>query len=417
MRVENYISYQGSKSNIIDFIVSGIHEYTEVGDTVLDIFAGSGAVSFALSDSYNIIANDVEPYSATINKAILGNHQILEDDIPIILKTASDYFEWLLEKESLSEYINIESRCLHQQDLPGILGLYSKYPTIWNTPSLTPTVLRDSGRFNLFTRYYGASYFGIKQAMEIDSLIYSIFDWDRDTDLLYSCLFYSMKETVFSKDGHMAQPLNFERFPKRGFDVRKKSVLGYFRKKLHDVIVNEPEFYGHNVVYNRDFKDLLEDDSIIKNVDLVYADPPYTDMQYSRYYHLLNVARLYDFPEPTITSRGFTTGLYTEGRYQSELSKKSKARENIRFLMKTCHAYNKNLALSYAYPKNTKVQATDRYTLSIEDLFSMAKGIFGSEHVKINQINHTHTNNKNSAGKPVIEYLILCGETRRVNLL
>ena len=111
--------------------------------------------------------------------------------------------------------------------------------------------------------------------------------------------------------------------------------------------------------------------------------------------------------------RGFTTGLYTEGRYQSELSKKSKARENIRFLMKTCHAYNKNLALSYAYPKNTKVQATDRYTLSIEDLFSMAKGIFGSEHVKINQINHTHTNNKNSAGKPVIEYLILCGRNKK----
>ena len=30
-------------------------------------------------------------------------------------------------------------------------------------------------------------------------------------NVLLSCLFYAMNETVFSKDGHMAQPLNIEK--------------------------------------------------------------------------------------------------------------------------------------------------------------------------------------------------------------
>ena len=89
------------------------------------------------------------------------------------------------------------------------------------------------------------------------------------------------------------------------------------------------------------------------------------DMQYSRYYHLLNVARNYDYPELTRTSRGFTTGLYTEGRFQSDLSKKSKARYGLETLIETCAKNNIILALSYAYPQNTKVQATNRYTVCL----------------------------------------------------
>ena len=73
------------------------------------------------------------------------------------------------------------------------------------------------------------------------------------------------------------------------------------------------------MVFNLNFEDLL-DQKIFSNVGLVYADPPYTDMQYSRYYHLLNVAAKYEYPKLTITKNGYTKGLYTEGRYQSKLS-------------------------------------------------------------------------------------------------
>ena len=136
-------------------------------------------------------------------------------------------------------------------------------------------------------------------------------------------------------------------------------------------------------------------------------------MQYSRYYHILNVAKVYDYPELTKTNKGFTSGLYTEGRFQSDLSKKSKAKSKLKLLMQKCEANNINLALSYAYPQNIQKQATDRYTVSIEELIEMAKSIFSPERVKVNQIKHSHTNHKNSSRKPVIEYLLLCGKNKK----
>ncbi len=76
--------------------------------------------------------------------------------------------------------------------------------------------------------------------------------------------------------------------------------------------------------------------------------------------------------------------------------------------MEVCHNHKRPCVI-LCLSKEFKTQATDRYTVSIEELLNMAKEIFGAEYVKVNQINHTHANNK-STSKPVIEYLILCGK-------
>lgn len=145
-----------------------------------------------------------------------------------------------------------------------------------------------------------------------------------------------MKETVFSKDGHMAQPLSLKKNQSRLFIQRKKSVYELFIKKFKEYITLPfSKFSGKNIVFNSNFEDLL-DEKIFSKVGLVYADPPYTDMQYSRYYHLLNVAAKYEYPELTITKNGYTKGLYTEGRYQSKLSQRSSARQSLEKLISFC---------------------------------------------------------------------------------
>lgn len=147
-----------------------------------------------------------------------------------------------------------------------------------------------------------------------------------------------------------------------------------------------------------------------QGIKLIYADPPYTDMQYSRYYHLLNVAANYDYPEPTISRGKFTKGLYTEGRNQSDLSKKSTAKKHLEELFSYCNKNKIILALSYAYPKDAARQKIDRYTISIEDLVDTAKRIFGNKRVQIELKEYRHANNRNSSTKEVFEYLILCGQ-------
>ena len=229
-----------------------------------------------------------------------------------------------------------------------------------------------------------------------------------------------MKETVFAKDGHMAQPLSPVKNIARHLKQRSKSIFPLLIKKLGEFVVfSSTEKHSNEFkhkIYNLDIKDITKGEIFNnKKIKMIYADPPYTDMQYSRYYHLLNVAANYDFPMPTISRGKFTSGLYTEGRNQSDLSKKSTAKLRIEELCRYCKDNNITLALSYAYPEDRINQKTNRYTVSIEDLISLAKHIFGSNNVSIAEESYKHANHRNSTTKNVFEYLIICGPSSSEN--
>ena len=416
MTTISILNYQGNKTSLMPFINQNIKKYISPGDTICDIFAGSGSVSSSLKDQYTIVANDMELYSSIISSALLNTP--LKSSLNDIKKAFESSFKLNLKKKLITnEKIVAEERALLlNNDNEGLVILYNIIPTIWNMldDNITAKKLREKNNYDLFLRYYSASYFGIEQSIVIDALVQSIKSFKKnESDLLFSCLFFSMKETVFSKDGHMAQPLNIVKNPSRHLKQRKKDVFYYFIVKLDEFIDKAENYaYTRNKIYNKDLADLLLDEDFIKNNDikLIYADPPYTDMQYSRYYHLLNVAARYDYPEPTISRGSFTKGLYTEGRNQSELSKRSTAKNRFFELFTFCKKNNILLALSYAYPRDSKKQNVDRYTVSIEELVEMAKEIFGSKKVQIEQQEYKHANHRNSFSKEVLEYLIICGQ-------
>ena len=236
--MKNFINYQGSKAGIIGFIISGIKEYTYDGDVILDIFAGSSAVSSALNSEYIVYANDVEPYAASINSAILCPPLLTNSLINEIEKEIYQNKKELIGQENLKEIISNEKKNIKEQDLKKIIELYKNHKTVWNSKEISPKSLRKENLYNLFIRYYGGTYFGIEQAVEIDSIIKCIHKYDDQKEMLFSCLFYAIKETVFSRDGHMAQPLNFTKNSKRGYETRKKSVIKLFLK-MCNVCINE----------------------------------------------------------------------------------------------------------------------------------------------------------------------------------
>ena len=134
----------------------------------------------------------------------------------------------------------------------------------------------------------------------------------------------------------------------------------------------------------------------------------YTDMQYSRYYHLLNTVVQYDDPNLTKNARGYTKGLYLENRFQSQLSKKSTCLESMEKLIGFSFKYNKVLAISFAYPQNIDKQKTDRYVMDIADLIEVCKKYYPSNRVHVKKVKYEHSNNRNSEHKKVLEYLIIC---------
>lgn len=412
------LNYQGSKNNLSSFIYENLEPYIQDGKAIFDIFSGSAAVSNIFRDEHQIYANDVEPYASIIADAIL-NQADIEAPAQMLEQIEAEYLSAgkTLAKPILP-FITQEQSAIQRDDFEALAALYQSYPTVWNHKyseitgqALTVDSIRAQGDYYLFTTYYATNYYGIGQALEIDCLIKVIHTkFKAYKNALLACLFYAMKEAVFAKDGHMAQPLNLEKNQNRLLMQRTKDIYQLFVKKYQEYIALPLARYaGQNRIFNSDFEALL-DAELFSNVGLVYADPPYTDMQYSRYYHLLNVASQYDYPALTTSKSGYTKGLYTEGRYQSKLSQHSSAKGALEKLIQFCAGAQTNLAISYGYPEDPEKQATDRYTISIDELVQLAEKYFTPGRVQVVKKPYSHANHRNSAQKKVVEYLVLCGE-------
>lgn len=103
--------------------------------------------------------------------------------------------------------------------------------------------------------------FGVTQAFEIDSLRIVIEKY-RNTSLfapLMAALYYAMKECVFAKDGHMAQPLGFKKNTTKLLKQRQKSIFALFNAKFMEFFSDDfvVSAYG-NECFNINFEDLLK---------------------------------------------------------------------------------------------------------------------------------------------------------------
>ena len=405
------LNYQGSKKNLIDFIHESLTPYLTPNDVLLDIFSGTCSVGYSYKRTNTVYANDAEKYGKVIASALLGPKctiklsQFRKDYENNVSVLASHYKKLIAEEE----------RLIADRNESGLAEFYGKIPTIWNSKS--PKVKGTD--YSLFCTYYSASYFGLKQSIDIDSIRFAIEKVSNEDqkNILFACLMYAMKECIFSKDGHMAQPLDLVKNSGRLLKQREKSIYSAFEIKIADFtgvgfIDNNSE---DNRTFNYDFEELIKLPEIKDNVTAIYADPPYTDMQYSRYYHLLNTMIDYEYAEPTSAHGKVTKGLYLDNRFQSQLSKKSTCLDSLEDLIKFSFENNKLLVFSFGYPRDTEKQKTDRYVMDIKDLVEACKKQYGVERVHVATMNYEHSNNRNSEAKSVIEYLVICERTQNGN--
>jgi adenine-specific DNA methylase len=398
------LNYQGSKKNLINFIHESAYSLLSSDDTLLDIFSGTCSVGYSFKRNLRVMANDCEEYAFHISNALLQNtykyqynhiREIIENEYSKISQKQSTIYRNLAVSEE---------DALQSKSLTALKNLYLTVPLFWTSD------VSDDNNSALFTSYYATTYFGIKQSLEIDALrlVIETFADSQMFSILMTSLFFAMKECVFAKDGHMAQPLDLTKNSHKLLKQRSKSIYNIFMDKLSEFF--QPHFVQsayENRVFNLPFEQLLEYPQIQNDVSVIYADPPYTDMQYSRYYHLLNFITRYKKDSPTLIRGEYTKGLYTDNRYQSVLSSKSSCLQSFAKLVKFSKYYNKRLIISFAYPSEP-TQKTDRYVMSINDLAELCRSTFDSANVDIADCDYLHSNNRNSTQKKVREYLIMC---------
>lgn len=284
------IRYMGNKAKLLDFIIPEIEKITNPGDIVCDLMSGTCSVGYALKSRNIIYANDIQYYSYIISKFLLSDIE------PISVEVA-----------------HVELDKLYNDNLA-------------------------TKKYSFFIDNYTDTYFSGEQCLEIDSLRYAIENADKKYFEFYLiCLMNAMCKAQ-STPGHFAQYMNKEN--KRIVALRQLSVYKLFYEKIKDFSSFDLSNLG-NKCFNEDCVSFLENEDL-SNVKCIYIDSPYTNDQYSRFYHILETVCKYDHPTLNFKAK------YRTDRVKSEFCYKGSVLKEFEKIISLISRKNIKIVISYS---------------------------------------------------------------------
>lgn len=404
------IWYMGGKTRVIpEFLDEVLERLVPPGGRVLDLFSGSGVVAAFCARAWKVTANDVQRYAHTIARSLIerppGGPQafVRSLDIDRDLLPAYEgnrdalrdlYAEPLAREERLLAAFardggagdGFPDRYRSFLDEPGGLyggagkgpvgtgkrrgSLYRKVEPFLAEPAIAR--LRSDPRLRparLVAAYYGNVYYGLRQAIEIDSLRAAIDDLpesdataDRKRAHYLSALVHAASVAT-SGTSHFAQPRQLTKDSEILAMARRRSidVLETFRRFSEEIAealeALDPDA-GNRCLCAR-YESLVAEGERgtawdgEAGADVVYADPPYTSDNYSRFYHVLEAIARYDYPPLERDSRDRpSAGRYPEigRRFQSGFCRPRAVEGEFERIIEASANAGASLVLSYGSP-------------------------------------------------------------------
>lgn len=427
------LNYLGSKLRLLEFIKKNISDLTAGGTGVCDLFAGSGCVSYKLSELFPITSCDIQSYSKVICDALLNNYNVSDNE----LKAFESFLESkeshnllnaftpliMLEEDSINEKrSDILSEIIEKGSLE-VFSIEHGSSKIENEQESVYKALKHAGLYNadsLISRYYGGVYFSYRQAVNIDTILrgIEIFIKPENRNLFLAALLSTASDVVDTVGKHFAQPLKTR-------DSNGKIKNTVYNKAVKDKTINVVTLYRDwlNKYMNlpkSGFDHRTEQGDCMEclrrlpdSVRTIYADPPYTRDHYSRFYHVLETMTLRDNPEiSTVKIHGekrISNGIYRNSRYQSPFCICSKAYDAFDQMFKMVSVSERNLVLSYSPYDETK--KSHPRVVTMNQLTSLAGNHF--KNVRIISAGHFTHNKLNSSAhfleaSDEAEVLIVC---------
>ncbi len=370
------LNYLGSKLRLLDFIEGKVLEVTNEGEGVCDLFAGSGCVSYKLSEHFNVTSCDMQFYSKVICNALLREVSVERNEVEKFIKSIQEENDlW----NCFNSLIEIEEQAIRTKNLKilteilengsvEVNHLEKRITSLQQTLQNTYDNLQENELLNvksLISRYYGGVYFSYRQSVWIDIILEAIYKLipESNRDFYIAALLSTASDMVDTVGKHFAQPL-------KARDSNGNIKITVYNKAVKDKTIDALELYkewidryislsksGNNYsILQGDYLECLQ--NLPDTVTTVYADPPYTRDHYSRFYHVLETIALRDTPELSTTNiRGMqhiSNGLYRKNRHQSPFCIKSKAPEAFRAMFEVISKGNRTLLLSYSPYDETK---------------------------------------------------------------
>ena len=325
---------------------------------VADPFCGSAAVSWFMAANLDVpvIAGDLQSFASNRAAAIIERDQQVDISLAI--------GKWFKRANRLTgEILNHFPNHIRSVDpdlkcsatiAKQVLGSRKFCATV-----LPPLFAKIGGQWPI-SKAYGGYYFSPYQALIIDALRQTMPKQTGHRNIALAALVEAASRCA-AAPGHTAQPFQ----PTEGaapyiIEAWKKNIFDYTRSAALEMAALAAMQRGKAITGH--FSQTLDE---LNSGDLVFADPPYSGVHYSRFYHVLE----------TIT-RGTETEVSGRGRYPSreerpvsQFSRKSEAAEGARQLLVKCA--EKELKLIVTFPTEASSNG-----LSADDFIEMGTPIF-----------------------------------------
>ncbi len=298
---------------------------------VIDLFCGMCAVAGAISPSgRSVWGNDVQAYAELVARCMIANDRQAPDPAAVmrfLLHDATQNASSLLERFAAD--VHAERTVLADPSLSAYRALADGWTHAANDPGVAQEVARlaedpTAAPYRLCTLTFAWGYFGIEQAIWIDSVRWAIDRAAADSridsqqrDWLVLAL-VQVSSRLCATTGHTAQYIRAHT-PQglaRVVQQRRRNVCATMVNQLANLRpFGTARWRASNRVIRRDALELWP---VLADVGLTgavcYADPPYTKNQYSRFYHVLETLTRYDYPEAA------GSGRYRPDRFRTPFS-------------------------------------------------------------------------------------------------
>ena len=269
------IKYMGSKQSLLqNGLGEVIREVSEKGERFVDLFCGSAAVSWYVATELGktVFACDLQEFAVVLARSVVARSGPLD---PLELEAC-----WL---------DNAEERRLEYAAWKCSKSLDSRIQNNVDWHSQAQQLCESnfgSDDLLLFNRY-GGHYFSPSQALSLDAMLDTLPEDGEVRDICLAATIVAASKCA-AAPGHTAQPF------KSTTPAAKYLLEAWSKDAIHEATA-ALERIAHLHAERRGSAKVGEANAIAKSLnehDVVFIDPPYSAVQYSRFYHVLEtVAR------------------------------------------------------------------------------------------------------------------------------
>ena len=237
----------------------------------VDLFCGSGAVAAHVAQTMPIQtqAFDLQQYAVTLANSVIGKTVAIpaEEIWEEWLNRAKDWLEGSTSLEQAYAILNKVSN--------------SSYPEAVTIVQEARQLCAELPDLFVFSRAYGGYYFSPWQALSIDALRATAPDGTTRIPAIAALIRAASK--CSASPGHTAQPFSLtETAIPHLIDAWRRDYVEYVRVSFEDACQTCAMIIGEAHVANA-----VDATEVLQETDIVFIDPPYSEVQYSRFYHVL----------------------------------------------------------------------------------------------------------------------------------